>query len=54
MSIVEYFKYEPKYNGGYNPECEFVYNNKVMNIEVKYSNMIKRMKIELHNTLKIF
>jgi hypothetical protein len=32
----EYFKYEPKYNGGYNPECAFGYKQKTINIEVKY------------------
>lgn len=50
----EYFKYEPKYNGGYNPECAFCYKQKIINIEVKCPNMIKRMEVESHDTLKIF
>lgn len=50
----EYFKYEPKYNGGYNPECAFGYKQKTINIEVKCPNMIKRMEVESHDTLKIF
>lgn len=48
------FKYEPKYNGGYNPECAFNYNQMTINIEVKCPNMKKRMEIESHDTLKIF
>ena len=47
------FKYEPKYNGGFNPECSFIYGGKTVNIEVKCPNMSKRMEIESHNTLKI-
>lgn len=47
------FKYEPKYNGGYNPECAFEYGGKIVNIEVKCPNMIKRKEIESHKTLKI-
>lgn len=50
----EHFKYEPKYNGGYNPECSFDYKQKTINIEVKCPNMIKRMEVENHDTLKIF
>lgn len=47
------FKYEPKYNGGYNPECAFDYYGKTINIEVKCPNMVNRIEIETHDTLKI-
>ena len=47
------FKYEPKYNGGFNPECSVEYGGKTVNIEVKCPHMGKRMDIESHNTLKI-
>ena len=43
------FKYEPKYNGNYNPECSFEHNGVVVNIEVKtpdYSNRIKQENTE--------
>ncbi|MER2006416.1 MAG: hypothetical protein ABS939_03100 [Psychrobacillus sp.] len=48
------FKYEPKYNNGYNPECSFEFRNKSINIEVKCPNMEKRITTEERNTLKIF
>lgn len=48
------FIYEPKYNGGYNPECSFVYMDKTVNLEVKCPNLEKRLNIEKRNTLKIF
>lgn len=48
------FEYEPKYNGGYNPECSFLHENKTVNIEVKCPNMEKRVDAENRNTLKIF
>ena len=32
------FCYEPKYNGGFNPECSFVDGNYRVNIEVKTPN----------------
>lgn len=47
------FNYEPKYNGGFNPECSVDYGGKTVNIEVKCPHMGKRMDIESHNTLKI-
>ena len=53
LDKYESFKYEPKYNGGYNPECSFVYAGKTVNVEVKCPHMGKRMKIESHDTLKI-
>lgn len=51
--LSDSFKYEPKYNGGYNPECASDYNGKTINIEVKCPNMCKRMGIESHDTLKL-
>ena len=48
------FKYEPKYNGGYNPECSFNYGGKTVNIEVKCPHMGKRIEIETHDTLKVY
>ncbi|MCM3006323.1 hypothetical protein [Priestia koreensis] len=48
------FRYEPKYNKGYNPECSFEYRHKSMNIEVKCPNMEKRIAAEERDTLKIF
>ncbi|KUO71304.1 MAG: hypothetical protein APF81_01730 [Desulfosporosinus sp. BRH_c37] len=50
----EQFKYEPKYNGGNNPECSFEFNGRVVSIEVKCPNMMKRVEFEEHNTLKLF
>lgn len=47
------FNYEPKYNGGFNPECSFSYGGKTINIEVKCPHMSKRMDIESHDTLKV-
>lgn len=38
------FKYEPKYNGRYNPECAFGYKQMTINIEVKCPNMKKEWK----------
>lgn len=48
------FIYEPKYNGGYNPECSFAYMDKTVNLEVKCPNLEKRIEIQNKNTLKIF
>lgn len=48
------FRYEPKYNNGYNPECSFEFKNININIEVKCPNMEKRIASEERNTLKIF
>lgn len=48
------FIYEPTYNGGYNPECSFVYINRTVNLEVKCPNLEKRLKSESRKTLKLF
>lgn len=48
------FKYEPKYNNGYNPECSFKFGDKTINIEVKCPNMEKRIAEEEREALKIF
>lgn len=48
------FMYEPKYNGGYNPECSFKFMDKTINLEVKCPDLEKRIESEKHNTLKIF
>lgn len=40
------FIYEPKYNGGYNPECSFVYMDQTVNLEVKCPNLEKRLDSE--------
>lgn len=47
------FKYEPKYNGGYNPECSFTYNDFVVNLEVKCPDYTKMIECENRNTIKI-
>lgn len=47
------FEYEPKYNGNYNPECSFFLADKIINVEVKCPDMVKRMNIEQHTTLKL-
>ena len=49
-----HFKYEPKYNNGYNPECSFRFQDKTINLEVKCPNMKKRIEEEQRNTVKIF
>ena len=48
------FKYEPTYNGKYNPECSFEHNGVVVNVEVKTPDY--NTKIEQENTekMKIF
>ena len=48
------FKYEPKYNNGYNPECSFDFRGKTINLEVKCPNMEKRIEAEQRETVKIF
>ena len=48
------FKYEPKYNGGYNPECSFINKSKTINIEVKCPNLEKRLNSEDKDKMKIF
>lgn len=48
------FKYEPKYNGNYNPECSFEHKGVVVNIEVKTPNYSKRIAQEKSNSLKFF
>lgn len=48
------FKYEPTYNGRFNPECSFEHNGVVVNIEVKTPNYKKRIEQERNNTLKIY
>lgn len=48
------FKYEPKYNGNYNPECSFEHKGVVVNIEVKTPNYSKRIAQENSNSLKFF
>ncbi len=48
------FKYEPKYNNGYNPECSFEFGGKIINLEVKCPNMEKRIEEEQRDTVKIF
>ncbi|MER2172291.1 MAG: hypothetical protein ABS938_16865 [Psychrobacillus psychrodurans] len=48
------FRYEPKYNNGYNPECSFEFMKIDINIEVKCPNMEKRIATEERDTLKIF
>ena len=47
------FQYEPQYNGNYNPECAFGYNNKVVNIEVKTPDYSKRIEQENNNKINI-
>lgn len=47
------FRYQPKYNGGYNPECSVFYGGKTINIEVKCPHMGKRAEIESRDTLKL-
>lgn len=48
------FKYEPKYNNGYNPECFFEFGGKIINLEVKCPNMDKRIEKEQRGTVKIY
>lgn len=48
------FIYEPKYNGGYNPECSFIHEDKTINVEVKCPNLEKRLECESRRILKIF
>lgn len=47
------FVYEPKYNGGSNPECAFDYSGKRINIEVKCPDLTKWFEAEQRNTAKI-
>ena len=48
------FKYEPKYNGGNNPECAFKHVGRIVNIEVKCPDMEKRISAENRNTVGIY
>lgn len=48
------FKYEPKYNGGSNPECSFTYMHKTVNLEVKCPDLKNRIISENRNSLKLF
>jgi hypothetical protein len=50
----EKFNYEPKYNGGYNPECSFCYEGITINIEVKCPDMSKRICQENTDGIKWF
>lgn len=49
-----HFKYEPKYNNGYNPECSFSFQSKTINLEVKCPNMQNRLEAEQRDMVKIF
>lgn len=48
------FKYEPKYNGNYNPECSFEHNDVVVNIEVKTPDYSNRIEQENTDKIKIY
>lgn len=48
------FKYEPKYNNGYNPECSFEFGGKIINLEVKCPNMEKRIEEKQRGAVKIY
>lgn len=48
------FKYEPTYNGKYNPECSFEHNGVVVNVEVKTPDYNTRIEQENTEKMKIF
>lgn len=48
------FVYEPKYNGGYNPECSFMAGETCVNVEVKTPSYSSRIEQEQGDGIKIF
>lgn len=48
------FSYEPKYEGKKNPECSFKYNGRIVNVEVKTPDLMKRIKQENNDGVKIY
>lgn len=48
------FSYEPKYEGKKNPECSFKYNGRIVNVEVKTPDLMKRIEQENNDGVKIY